>query len=67
MDFFETMPSCIYNKMVDCPESMRVCSKCGWNPDVEKQRTIQFATEHPELIDELVYMGRLTKEEVTKE
>lgn len=63
MGFFESIPSCIYNKMVDCPESMRTCAKCGWNPEVEKQRTLQFAAEHPELVDELIYMGRLNKEE----
>lgn len=64
MGLFEIVPSCIYNKMVECPESMRICQKCGWNPEVERQRTLQFASEHPELVDELVYMGRLTKEEV---
>lgn len=57
MIFFESIPSCTYNRIVDCPESMRACNKCGWNPSVSKQRLQKFALEHPDMRDELVHMG----------
>ena len=28
---------CKYNPFVEC-EGCRMCGKCGWNPDVDKQR-----------------------------
>lgn len=62
MGFFETVPSCTYNKMVDCTDSPRVCGKCGWCPDVQKQRLQNFALEHPDMAEELACMGLIDKE-----
>ena len=32
------MKRCTYNMMVDCENPGRKCSRCGWCPEVKKQR-----------------------------
>ena len=29
---------CPFNQAVDCDKDNRNCDKCGWNPDVDKER-----------------------------
>ncbi len=50
MSYLNGLPHCRWNPYVDCrhgkPKGVRIpdwiqspkCSKCGWNPDVEKER-----------------------------
>lgn len=35
--------TCRYNDGVDCPGGSS-CEKCGWNPEVAKERTAAFLT-----------------------
>ena len=35
---------CLYNEGVAC--SAQKCSKCGWNPEVEKKRKEKLEKEH---------------------
>jgi len=61
--FFEEVPECIHNSMVECPEYRRNCRKCGWNPEVSQARLQVFAQKYPELAGELVLMGKIPAEE----
>lgn len=63
MIFFEEVPGCIHNNMVECPASRRNCKSCGWNPEVSRNRLQAFAKVHPELAEELIQMGKLPAEE----
>ena len=63
MFFFEDVPSCVHNSMVECPENSRDCRKCGWNPEVSQKRLQMFVKKHPEFADELIQMGKIPSKE----
>ena len=63
MFFFEDVPGCVHNNMVECPENSRDCKKCGWNPEVSQKRLQMFAKKHPEFVDELIQMGKIPSKE----
>lgn len=39
-------PDCAYRGNVACPEKNRNCSRCGWNPKVDKARLSTFCKAH---------------------
>lgn len=61
MVFFDDVPSCLHNNMVECPENRRNCKKCGWSPEVSLARFQAFVESHPEFTDELERMGKLPR------
>lgn len=37
---------CPHNDAVGCFPSQRNCNRCGWNPDVAKERLEKFCKKH---------------------
>lgn len=62
MIFFEEVPGCIHNNMVECPENRRNCKKCGWSPEVSQKRLQAFSQLHPEFAEKLVQMWKIPAE-----
>ena len=47
-------PDCAYRGNVACPEIKRDCSRCGWNPKVDKARLSKFCRDHSINIMEVI-------------
>lgn len=46
--------SCKYNEGVDCGPLHRRCEKCGWNPEVARERLLQICFDKGITIPESV-------------
>ena len=39
---YKKLPDCAYNSMIQCEESGRKCTSCGWNPKEIKRRKAEI-------------------------